>query len=90
MMPYMIQHNWLLNYQYKEGIARIISRWTNAPKQFKDAVSLTNSNNITLCSIRVHAIFPGFVCTRRRKTKQFMKHIACLLFCCAFHALAQR
>lgn len=24
MMPYMIQHNWLLNYQYKEGIARIL------------------------------------------------------------------
>jgi acyl carrier protein phosphodiesterase len=24
MMPYMIQYNWLLNYQYKEGIARIL------------------------------------------------------------------
>ena len=24
MLPFMIQHNWLLNYQYKEGIARIL------------------------------------------------------------------
>ena len=24
MMPYMIKHNWLVNYQYKEGIARIL------------------------------------------------------------------
>ena len=24
MMPYMIQYNWLVNYQYKEGIARIL------------------------------------------------------------------
>lgn len=24
MMPYMIEHNWLANYQYKEGIARIL------------------------------------------------------------------
>jgi acyl carrier protein phosphodiesterase len=24
MMPYMIERNWLLNYQYKEGIARIL------------------------------------------------------------------
>jgi len=24
LMPYMIKYNWLLNYQYKEGIARIL------------------------------------------------------------------
>jgi acyl carrier protein phosphodiesterase len=24
LMPYMIQYNWLVNYQYKEGIARIL------------------------------------------------------------------
>jgi len=24
LMPYMIEHNWLVNYQYKEGIARIL------------------------------------------------------------------
>lgn len=24
MLPYMTKHNWLLNYQYKEGIARIL------------------------------------------------------------------
>lgn len=24
MMPYMIRHNWLVNYQYTEGIARIL------------------------------------------------------------------
>lgn len=24
MMPYMIEYNWLVNYQYKEGIARIL------------------------------------------------------------------
>ena len=24
MLPYMVQHNWLLSYQYKEGIARIL------------------------------------------------------------------
>lgn len=24
LMPYMIEHNWLVNYQYQEGIARIL------------------------------------------------------------------
>jgi len=24
LMPYMMEHNWLVNYQYKEGIARIL------------------------------------------------------------------
>jgi predicted nucleotidyltransferase len=90
MMPYMIQHNWLLNYQYKEGIARILFQMTNAPKTIQRcSIPQRTRTILPFVRIRVHAIFPGFVCTRRRKTKQFMKHIASLLlFCCAFHALA--
>ena len=32
MMPYMIKYNWLVNYQYKEGIARILLQMDNRTK----------------------------------------------------------
>lgn len=32
MMPYMIKYNWLVNYQYKEGISRILLQMDNRTK----------------------------------------------------------
>ena len=32
LMPYMIEHNWLVNYQYTEGIARILLRMDQRTK----------------------------------------------------------
>ncbi len=32
MKPYMIQHNWLVNYQYKKGIARILTQMDHRTK----------------------------------------------------------
>ena len=41
-MPYMIEHNWLVNYQYQEGIARILlqmDRRTNNESKMQYAVA---------------------------------------------------
>ena len=32
LMPYMMEHNWLVNYQYKEGIARILYQMDHRTK----------------------------------------------------------
>lgn len=32
MKPYMIEHNWLVNYQYKNGIARILTQMDHRTK----------------------------------------------------------
>jgi acyl carrier protein phosphodiesterase len=32
MKPYMIQHNWLVNYQYRKGIARILTQMDHRTK----------------------------------------------------------
>ncbi len=42
LMPYMIEHNWLVNYQYQEGIARILlqmDRRTNNESKMQYAVA---------------------------------------------------
>ena len=32
MKPYMIEHNWLVNYQHKQGIARILTQMDHRTK----------------------------------------------------------